>query len=158
MTCSRWVISRSLARGFTRNGRQCWNVMMKYLLVLKSCMGTHVKQWQSKVHNYQYQPQQIRLWDHNPSTSDPNLPDPGPTWPVYWYKAAPIFSWDSILMTQRLCKCLIWMYEVVWGIYQPQTWRNDIIFTSQLTLTSQIWGQLGQCNSKRVHPYVLETT
>ena len=28
----------------------------------------------------------------------------------------------------------------------------------QVTLTSQIWGQLGQCNSIRVHPYSLETT
>ena len=55
------------------------------------------------------------------------------------------------------CICLIWMFEVVWGGYQHQSWRNDITFTPQGTLTSQIWGQLGQCKCIRVLPYSLET-
>ena len=53
--------------------------------------------------------------------------------------------------------CLIWMYEEVWGGYQPQPWRYGITFTPQVTLTSQIWGQLGRCNSIRVQLYSLET-
>jgi hypothetical protein len=61
-------------------------------------------------------------------------------------------------MSQTLCKCLIWMSEAFWSGYQPQPWRCGIIFTPQVTLTSQIWGQLGQCNDVRVHPYSLETT
>jgi hypothetical protein len=32
-----------------------------------------------------------------------------------------------------------------------------IIFTPQVTLTSQIWGQLGRCNGIWVQPYALET-
>jgi hypothetical protein len=49
------------------------------------------------------------------------------------------------------------MYEEVWGGYQPQPWGYDVIFTPQVTLTYQIWGQLGLCNSMRVQPYSLET-
>ncbi len=54
--------------------------------------------------------------------------------------------------------CLIWMYGAVWGGYQPQPWCCGIIFTLQVTLTSQIWGRLGRCNGILVHPYSLETT
>ncbi len=61
-------------------------------------------------------------------------------------------------MSQTLCKCLIWMYEVVWSGYQPQPWCWGIILTPQVTLTSQIWGQLGRCNDIRVHPYSIETS
>ncbi len=53
--------------------------------------------------------------------------------------------------------CLIWMYEVVWGEYQPQTWRCGIISTPQVNLNPQVWGQLGQCNGIKVQPYALET-
>ncbi len=60
-------------------------------------------------------------------------------------------------MAQTLCICRIWMYEVVWGENQPQLWRCGIIFTTQVNLTSQIWGQLGWCTGIRVHPYALET-
>ncbi len=49
------------------------------------------------------------------------------------------------------------MYEEVWGGCQPQSWRYDIIFTPQVALTDQIWGQLGPCNSIRVQAYALET-
>ncbi len=49
------------------------------------------------------------------------------------------------------------MYEEVWGGYQPQSWSYDVIFTPQVTLTYQIWGQLGPCNSIRVQPCALET-
>ena len=66
-------------------------------------------------------------------------------------------TWDSIPMSQTLCICLLWMYEAVWSRYQPQPWRYGIIFTPQVTLTSQILGQLGRCNCIRVHPYSLET-
>ncbi len=45
------------------------------------------------------------------------------------------------------------MCEEVWGGYQPQLWCYDIIFTPQVTLTYQIWGQLGPCNSIRVQLY-----
>jgi hypothetical protein len=48
------------------------------------------------------------------------------------------------------------MYEVVWSWYQPQPWSCGIIFTTQGILTSQIRGQLGQCNGIRMHTYSLE--
>jgi hypothetical protein len=59
-------------------------------------------------------------------------------------------------MAQTLCICLIWMYGAIWGGNQPQPWRYGIISTPQVKLTSQIWGQLGLCNRKRVQPYALE--
>ena len=40
--------------------------------------------------------------------------------------------------------CLIWMYEVVLGEYQPQPWGYVIISPPQVTLISQIWGQLAE--------------
>ncbi len=65
--------------------------------------------------------------------------------------------WDSITIAQTLRICQIWMYEVVWGGYQPQPWRNDIISTPQVIMSPQIWGRLGWCNGIMVHPYALET-
>ena len=59
-------------------------------------------------------------------------------------------------MTQTLWVCLIWMYEAVWGGNQPQLCGYRIILIPQVTLISQIWGQLGWCNGIRVHPYALE--
>ncbi len=59
-------------------------------------------------------------------------------------------------MAQTFCICLIWMYEAVWGRYQPQPCGYPIILIPQVTLISQIWGQLGWCNGIRVHPYALE--
>ena len=47
--------------------------------------------------------------------------------------------------------------EAVWDGYQPQIWCYGIIFTPQVTLSSLIWGKLGRCNGRRMHPYVLET-
>ncbi len=73
-------------------------------------------------------------------------------------RVQPYVPWDSIPMSQTLCLCLIWMYESVWSGYQPQPWCCGIIFTPQVTLTSQIWGQLGRCNGIRVHAYSLEST
>jgi hypothetical protein len=67
------------------------------------------------------------------STSDPEFPNLGPTWPVEWYKGAPICPWDSIPMAQTHCICLIWMFEVVWDGYQPHTWCNGIICIPQVT-------------------------
>ena len=75
----------------------------------------------------------------------PNL---GPAWPVLRYMVATICRWDSIPMAQTLCICQIWMYEVVWGGHQPQTWRYGIISTPQWNLSPQIWGQLGRCYDK----------
>ena len=49
------------------------------------------------------------------------------------------------------------MLEVVWGGYQLQTWHYDINPFSKVTQNSQIWGQFGQYNGIRVHPYALET-
>ncbi len=98
----------------------------------------------------------MRLWHHFYSTSDPEFPDPGPNLPVSQYKGATIFPCDSITMAQTLCICLIWMYEVVWGGYQPQPWRYGIISTL-LTLSSQIRSQLGRCHGMRVQSYSLET-
>ncbi len=99
----------------------------------------------------------MTLWHHFCSTSNPDFPNLGPTCLVSRYEGAPTCPWDSIPMAQTLCLCLVWMYEVVWGGYKPQTWRNDIIFTPKVTLTSQIWGQLGRCHGVRVQPYTLET-
>ena len=72
-------------------------------------------------------------------------------------KVSPICPWDSIPMAQTLCIYLIWIYEVVWGGYKPQPWDNGIIFTPQVTLNSQILGQLGQCNGIRVHPHAFDS-
>ncbi len=49
------------------------------------------------------------------------------------------------------------MYKAVWSRYQPQPWHNGIISIPQVTVTSQILGQLGQCEGIRVQPYALET-
>jgi hypothetical protein len=71
----------------------------------------------------------MMLWHHSHSTSDPEFPNLGTTWPVECYKGAPIWPWDSILMAQTLCVYLILMFEVVWGEYQHRLWRYGIIFT-----------------------------
>ena len=60
-------------------------------------------------------------------------------------------------MSQTLCTCRIWMYEVVWVGCQPQPWSCGIISTPQWELNPQIWGQHGQCNGIRVQPYAIET-
>ena len=62
-------------------------------------------------------------------------------------------------MAHTFCICRIWMYEVVWRGYQPQPWHYGIIFTPQVTLSPQMWDQLGRCNSIsiRVHSFALET-
>ncbi len=90
------------------------------------------------------------------STSDPEAPNLGPTWPFKWYKGAPSSPWDSIPKAQTLCICLLWMSEAVWSWYQPQLWLHGFIFTSRVTLSPQIWGQPGQCNGIRMQPYALE--
>jgi hypothetical protein len=95
----------------------------------------------------------MTLWHHFHSTKDSDFPYLGPTWPVSWYKGASICLWDSIPMAQTLVICLLWIYEVVWGGYQPQTWCYGIIVTQQVTLTYRIWwGHHGQCHGIRVHP------
>ncbi len=101
----------------------------------------------------------MTLWHQFHSSSGPEFPNLlGPTWPVSRYKGASIFLWDSIPMTQTLFTCLLWIYEVVWGGYQPQTWCYGIIFTPQVTLTSIIWWcHHGRCHGIRVFPYFLET-
>ena len=52
----------------------------------------------------------IIIWHHFHSTSNPDFPNLGVTWPVSWYEGATIFLWDSIPIAQTLCICLIWMY------------------------------------------------
>ncbi len=47
--------------------------------------------------------------------------------------------------------------EAVWSGFQPQLWRNGIIFNPQVTQMSKIWGQLGLYNGIMVLPYVCET-
>ena len=69
----------------------------------------------------------------------------------------PYDPWDSMLMAQTLCIWQLWMYEVVRGGYQPQPWHNDINFTPQVNLTTQIWGQLSRCNGIWMHLDALET-
>ena len=73
------------------------------------------------------------------------------------YKGAPKCPWDSIPVAQTPCVYQLWMYEVVWGGYQPHPWCYGIIFTPQVTLNTQIWGQLGQCSCIKVPPYAFET-
>ncbi len=46
-----------------------------------------------------------------------------------------------IQCVQALCKCLIWVWEAVWGGCQPQTWHNRIIMTPQVTQNPQIWAK-----------------
>ena len=67
---------------------------------------------------------------HFNSISDPESPNLGPTWTVEWYKkGAPICPWDSIPKTQTIWINLTWMWEAVWGGWQPRTWRNRILST-----------------------------
>ncbi len=99
----------------------------------------------------------MMLGHHFHSTRYPEFPNLGPTWLVWRYKGETIFLWENIAMAQTLCICLIWMYEAVWGGFQPQPWDYGIIFTPLGTLNSQIWGQFGQCNGIRVQPFSLET-
>jgi hypothetical protein len=88
----------------------------------------------------------MMLWYHFQSSCDPDFPNlMVPTWSLSQYKGASMFPWDSIPMDQTLCICLLWMYEVIWGRYQPQPWCYGIIFTPQKTLASHNWGQLCQC-------------
>ena len=61
-------------------------------------------------------------------------------------------------MPQTLCISLLWMYQAIWGGYQPQPSCFSIISTPQVNLTFQIWGQLVRCNGIRVQPYALEAT
>ncbi len=45
-------------------------------------------------------------------SSEPDLPNLGPTWPVYWYEGATICPSDSIPIAQTLCMwlnvCMKW--------------------------------------------------
>ena len=84
----------------------------------------------------------IMQWHNFHSTSDPEFQNLGPTWPVYWYKGAPIFPWGSMSMAQTLWICLAQIWEAVWGGYQPQPWRNGIISAPQVTHKFKIWDQL----------------
>ncbi len=82
----------------------------------------------------------ITLWHHFHSTSDPNSKIWGQ---LCWYddKDAPIVCpWDSIQMAQTLRTCLIWMWEAVWGGYQPQPWRNGNISTPQVATGPPLLG------------------
>ncbi len=54
-------------------------------------------------------------------------------------------------------KQFICLLEAVWMGYQPQPWHCGIIFTPQVTLTSQILSHFGMCNGIRVKPYAPET-
>ncbi len=63
----------------------------------------------------------------------------------------------SMPKAQTLCVCLLWITEAVWNWYQPQPWCYGFSFTLPVTLSPQICGQPGSCNSIRVQPYVLET-
>ena len=47
--------------------------------------------------------------------------------------------------------------KAVWVGYQPQTWHYGIMYTPQLTMNYQIWGQLGRWIVIRVHTYAPET-
>ncbi len=70
---------------------------------------------------------------------------------------APICIWDCKTISPTDFVCLIWMWEAVWGGYQPQPSRNGIIFTPQVTQIPKIWGHLCWYKDTRVHPYALET-
>ena len=56
-----------------------WDVVRKYLSVLKSCVGIHMKQLKSKVHGYLLN---MMLWHHVHSTSYAKPPNLGPAWQV----------------------------------------------------------------------------
>jgi hypothetical protein len=62
-----------------------------------------------------------------------------------------------MLMTQTLCRYLIWMWEWVWGRCQPEPWRNGVISTPQVTQKSKISGKFGQCNNMMVHLFLIDT-
>ena len=68
-----------------------------------------------------------------------------------------ICPWDSITMAQTLYIYLTYMYEAVWGGYQPQTWHYGIIFTPQVTPNFQILINFGEFNCTWVHPHAFET-
>jgi hypothetical protein len=96
------------------------------------------------------------LWYHFHSSSEPESPNLGPTHRVLWYIGVSICSWDTIPITQTLWICLIWMYEVVWGRYQPQPWHNGIISTPQVNLNPKTGANFSGVMI-RVPPKSLET-
>ncbi len=67
--------------------------------------------------------------NHFHSTSDPEFQNLGPT-VLCNDKGAPLCLWDSIPIPQTLYICLIWIWEAVWGKYQPQPWCNGVISTA----------------------------
>ena len=54
-TCDSSILDRQLYKE-SQAGTPYWDVGRKYFLVLKSCVGTRMKQLQSKVCGYQPQP------------------------------------------------------------------------------------------------------
>ena len=54
-------------------------------------------------------------------------------------RAATICPRTAYQCAQTLRICWGWMQEAVWGICQPQPWRNDIIMTPHVTHNPQIW-------------------
>ncbi len=55
VVCNLWILGKRLYKE-RQVGTPYWDMVRKYLLVLKSCVGTRMKQLQSKVHGYQPQP------------------------------------------------------------------------------------------------------
>jgi hypothetical protein len=78
------------------------------------------------------------LWHHFHFASDQGIPNQGPTWLLYRYryKGAFICPWHRMSIAQTLCKCLIWMYGMVWGGYLPRPRHYGIISTLRVTLNS----------------------
>ena len=60
----------------------------------------------------------LTLWYHFHSSSDPDVPNLRPTWPMKQYNGATICPWDSVPMLNSHHICLIWMYEEFQGGYQ----------------------------------------
>ncbi len=58
---------------------------------------------------------------------------------VKQYKATTVCQWAAYQCAQTLFRCLIWMWEAVWGGCQPQTWHSHIILTQQVTQSPKIW-------------------
>ena len=98
----------------------------------------------------------MRVWQLFHSTSDPESQIWGQLGQCNGIRVHPHALETAWQWLKRFFMCLVWMYEAVWGGYQPQPWCYGIILIPQVTLISQIGGQLCWCNDIQVHLHALE--
>jgi hypothetical protein len=86
----------------------------------------------------QPQPQRVDIMLTPQVTQNPKI------WAVQLCKALTVCvcQWTVYQCAQTLCRCVIWMWEAVWGGCQPQPQHNDINLTPRVTQKNlKIWAK-----------------